>query len=56
MEESDENVLCNYQVGGGGFGSSDLDPPEYCDQEIDDPDEDYCPGHLKMVWDEEVID
>lgn len=41
MEEL-ETRLCSRQTGGFRYD----DPPEYCDNEVKDPEEEYCPDCL----------
>lgn len=48
-----EERVCDYLIG-GGFGYDY--PPEYCDLEVEDPNEDYCPMHLRIVWGEDGLD
>lgn len=35
---------CAEQISGGGPGSANMDPPDYCDQEAE-PGSDYCADH-----------
>lgn len=45
MMEEDETKLCSRQIGGFRYE----DPPEYCDNEVTGPGENYCPDCLWLM-------
>lgn len=40
--------LCRFQTYAGSF-HVDPEPPEYCEREVESPDDEFCPAHEIMA-------